>query len=401
MSVMVERKKVGRNQEKRIRVAVLCDFAEERWPSMDLFGELHLQNLLRHGSRRLKVTRVCPPFRRSLTKLKRFDGPNAFSLDRVLNRLWFYPRFIKHGGGYFDVFHLIDHSYSQLVHRLPASGTVVTCHDLDTFRCLLEPEQEYRSFPFRVMTKRILDGFRRAARIVCVSRWTRDQIIHHGLVPAERLEIVPLGAAPEFNAFPDTAADAEADRLLGAKGAARATYLLHVGSVARRKRIDILLKTFAIVRSKMPQLVLVRVGGHFDEEQERLLNELDIKDSVAVLPVVRRDVLASLYRRAAAVLLPSEREGYGLPVIEAMACGTPVIASDLPVLREVGDDAVEYCDVGDCDAWSQAAIGLLRESQTEGATSAYRRRRGLDLAARSTPAKYAKQMLDIYATIHC
>ena len=62
-------------------------------------------------------------------------------------------------------------------------------------------------------------------------------------------------------------------------------------------------------------------------------------DAIVVLPFVDRATLAAVYRRAALALLPSEREGFGLPLVEALACGTPVVASDIPVLREVGGDA--------------------------------------------------------------
>jgi glycosyltransferase involved in cell wall biosynthesis len=389
-----------RGEERPLRVGVVCDYAEERWPSMDLFGELHTQHLREYGSRRLEVTQICPPFRRGLTKLKTLGGNrDAFAIDRAVNRLWLYPRFVRRQYRRFDVFHLMDHSYSQLVHSAPAGRTVVTCHDLDTFRCLLEPEREKRSLPFRLMTARILDGFKRAALVVCVSRWTFQQVLRHRLVPPERLTIVPLGAAPEFNPCPDAAADTESARLLDLNGVARAKYLLHVGSVVPRKRIDVLLKTFAIVKSQMPWLHLVRVGGEFDESQQKLLADLSISDAIAVVPMVSRRVLASLYRAAAALILPSEREGYGLPMVEAMACGTPVIASDLTVLREIGEDAAQYCDVGDCESWSNAVLRVLHEDRARSPQAAARRSRGIRLASRRSPERYAERMLDIYRAL--
>ena len=70
--------------------------------------------------------------------------------------------------------------------------------------------------------------------------------------------------------------------------------------------------------------------------------------------------LAELYRRAAVILQPSEAEGFGLPVIEALACGAIVVASDIPVLREVGGDAVIYCPVGDVGAWVRGSCACIR-----------------------------------------
>ena len=94
-----------------------------------------------HAAEGIAATRVCPPYRRRLTRwpVVRRLGP-ARNADRVLNRFWDYPRALRAtaGRGGFDLYHVVDHSYSQLVHVLPPGRSVVTCHDLDTFRCLLD-----------------------------------------------------------------------------------------------------------------------------------------------------------------------------------------------------------------------------------------------------------------------
>ena len=127
--------------------------------------------------------------------------------------------------------------------------------------------------------------------------------------------------------------------------------ILHVGSVIKRKRIDTLLEVFALVVKEFPQARLIRVGGQFTAEQIKMVEKLGINRSIKVLPFIDREVLAAVYRRAALVLQTSESEGFGLPVVEAMACGAPVIASDLAVLREVGGEAARFCPVGDVEAW--------------------------------------------------
>jgi glycosyltransferase involved in cell wall biosynthesis len=291
--------------------------------------------------------------------------PAALNSDRLLNRFWFYPRFISRLSRQFDIFHIVDHSYSQLIHQLPAKRTVVTCHDLDTFRCLLEPEREPRSFVFRAMAQRILDGFRRAARIVCVSQWTRDQIIRHQLVPSERLEVVPEGVAPAFTVKPNPLADAEANRVLRGTNPA-AIYLLHVSSTIPRKRVDVLLRTFAAVHRGIAGYASATVGGSFNNSQSELIKMLGIADFVTILPFLAPELLAAIYRRATLVLLPLEAEGFGLPVIEALACGTPFVASDLQVLREVGGIAAEYCPVADLQTWASTVLSLLDEHANPG-----------------------------------
>ncbi len=118
--------------------------------------------------------------------------------------------------------------------------------------------------------------------------------------------------------------------------------ILHVGSTIPRKRIDVLLRVFAAIREANPSARLVRVGGPFTNDQVDLARDLNVEDAAVVLPFVTSKVLAAVYRRAALVLVTSEREGFGLPLIEAMACGAPVLASDLAVLREVGGAASQF-----------------------------------------------------------
>ena len=109
----------------------------------------------------------------------------------------------------------------------------------------------------------------------------------------------------------------------------------------------------------------MRVGGPFSADQQRMIRDRGLTDRVSVVGFVDERTLAAMYRRAALVLLPSEREGFGLPLLEAMACGTPVVASDLRVLREVGGAAVEYCPVGETGAWVRAVSALLDERRLD------------------------------------
>ena len=92
------------------------------------------------------------------------------------------------------------------------------------------------------------------------------------------------------------------------------------------------------------------------------------------LNAVPSSTLAAVYRRTALVLLPSEREGFGLPVLEALACGTPIVASDIEPLREVGGAAVEYCASEDLDGWTNAVLQRLSERQEDPGRWALRNR---------------------------
>src|SRR6266568_1647109 len=381
----------------RLRVAIICDFVEENWPSVDLVAEMLLDHLRNDHAAVIDATRICPPMRRRFTRDRNTNG-KRFNADRFINRFWDYPRVTRRLAGEFDLFHVVDHSYGQLLHELPAERTIITCHDTDTFQCLFNPARDPRSVFFTKMMSRSLSGFRRAALVTCDSAATRAQLLAHDLVPAERTVVVPNGVHPSCSPDPHPAADAQAAKMLGT-GSNEPIDLLHVGSTIPRKRIDVLLKVFSGVRDVLPSARLLHVGGAFTAEQSEILTELRLHESVLVLPKVGRDILASLYRRAALVLLPSEREGFGLPIVEAMACGTPVVASDLDVLREVGGSAATYCPVGEVAAWSQSVTEMLRLRCTDERQWDKLRTAGITQAAKFTWSEYASRMVNLYKSL--
>jgi glycosyltransferase involved in cell wall biosynthesis len=210
------------------------------------------------------------------------------------------------------------------------------------------------------MTRRILSGLQKAAHVCCDSWATRNELLSRGLVPENRTTVIPLGVHPAMNEPPVPAADARVTELLGDRSGLN-TYLLHVGSTIRRKRIDLLLDVFARLQQKRTDLRLLRVGGPFTSAQESQVERLGLSNSILVLPFLSPAELAVVYRRSAILLLPSEGEGFGLPVIEALANGTPVLASDLPVLHEAGGDAAEYAEVGNVEDWCAKSDALLTE----------------------------------------
>ena len=365
-----------------MRVALLCDSPDEHWPSMDLVGEM----LHRHLVPPVYSEQVLLPIRRYT--------PNV-SLNRVWFRFVDYPRWLRRNRHRFDVFHVVDHSYAQLAHHLPPGRTVITCHDIDTFRSVLHPGQYPRGPLFRAMTRRILTGLKRAAHVACDSEATAGDLERYVVLPASRLSVVPLGTHPSCSPDANPEADREAARLLSHPGSG-VTELLHVGSTIPRKRIDTLLRVFAQARVTLPSLRLIRVGGPFTPAQSNLAEELGLTSSIAVLPFLERSTLAAVYRRSALVLLPSEAEGFGLPVTEALACGTPVLASDLTVLREVGGSAAQYAPPGDISGWTTILLTLLAEREMQPQRWSERKSRGLAQAARFSWSGYSNTMSNVY-----
>lgn len=382
-------------QNGRVRVAVCADFREEAWPSMDRVADELLAAVAAEHSTAVEATAVCPPFSRRATRLS--NGAAALNIDRGLNRLVDYPRHVGRLASSYDVFHIVDHSYSQLVYRLPPGRSVVTCHDLDTFRSLIAPMEEPRSPLFKAMTRHILEGLRRAACVTCDTNAVRDEILARDIAPPERVTVAPIGVGAEFK--PDASADA--DRELGAllPSPAEAIEILHVGSNAPRKRIDRVLQLTADLLKQDQRVRLVRAGGSFSGEQQRLARDLGLTNHISILPPLDDRHLASLYRRAAIVVLPSDREGFGLPVVEALACGAPVLASDLPVLREVGGLAAEFAPADDRAAWARAASRMIREKSEQPQVWLARRDRGFQWAARFSWSRFAAELVRVYRQV--
>jgi glycosyltransferase involved in cell wall biosynthesis len=375
-----------------LRVVLVADFPEEEWPSMDRVANELEAEVRRGHSTEVDLTRVCPPFARRATGMAK--SKRLFTVDRALNRWWDYPRYVERIASEYDVFHVVDHSYAHLVHHLPSDRTVVTCHDLDTFRSVLSPKDEPRSALFRQGTRRILTGLQRAAWITCDSAAVRDELLGHGVVPPECVSVVPVGVGERFSPDADPEADRRAARLIAA--APGAIVLLHVGSTIARKRIDALLAVCAALMPRRPDLHLVRVGGAFTSAQQRMVDDFGLANRISVVDFLDERTLAAMYRRAALVLQPSEREGFGLPLLESMACGTPVVASDLPVLKEVGGTAVEYSPVGDTDAWVRTVIALLDERAREPERWSARRTAGCTRARGFSWSQFATRITDIY-----
>jgi glycosyltransferase involved in cell wall biosynthesis len=380
---------------RRVRVAIVADLLEEGWPSMDLMAEMLMAELGRADRPGVEPVLLRPRFASRITPLvQRTNGRPPMTIDRIAHRYWDYPRWLRREARA-DVYHIVDHSYAHLAADLPVGSVVVTCHDTDAFRTLVRPDRRESSLP-RMFVTRVLRGLQRAAVVVCDSQATRAELEAHGLVRPDRLRVVPIGVHPSCRVEPDPAADAAAAALVGE---AQGPELLHVGSTIPRKRVETLIDVMARVAEARPEVRLLRVGGPFTAEQEARVDSLGLRARIRVLPFIERPVLAAIYRRSALVLLPSEREGFGLPVIEALACGTPIVASDLAVLREVGGAAAEYCRIDQADEWAARVLALLRERDGRPAAWEARRQAGIARAAQFSWDRCAAEMRDIYARV--
>ena len=137
-------------------------------------------------------------------------------------------------------------------------------------------------------------------------------------------------------------------------------YVLHVGAQRPHKNVPVLIEAIAAV----PRVRLVLVGSadeRFPDQAGAAIERCGVADRVLRLPFVPEELLGALYAGAGLLAYPSLVEGFGLPMLEAMVAGTPVLASDIPVLREIGGDAALYAPPDDAEAWAAAIVRLTTD----------------------------------------
>jgi glycosyltransferase involved in cell wall biosynthesis len=225
--------------------------------------------------------------------------------------------------------------------------TVVSIHDL-SFEHLPQTFNRRSRTQLRLTVRH---SARRAARILSLSEHTRRDIIStYGIAP-ERVSAIPIAAASHFARVNDNSELQRVRHTYGIHG----EYILSVGSIQPRKNLVRLVKAYASLRGgssadKLPKLVLVGKCAWLYDETLRALDETGVRDSVVLTGYVPEKDLPALYSSALCFIYPSYFEGFGLPPLEAMKCGAPVIVGNKTSLPEVVGDAAIAVDPFDVEA---------------------------------------------------
>ena len=237
---------------------------------------------------------------------------------------------------------------------------IVTVHDLFY-------ATHPRGLPDRLLAKSLYPFLPRYDRFLCDSGDSAEGLQRLLKIPASRIQVVPLVVdIPESSQVIARDATLEDRR-----------YVLHVSSEEPRKNFATLLRAFAalVQDPTRSDLLLVKVGraakATSRQEHLALAHELGIADRLRILEGISDDRLTSLYAHACALAMPSESEGFGYPLAEALAVGCPSIAGDCPALREIGGDLVPYAPPRDPKVWTS----LLEAALEEAADSPERARR--------------------------
>jgi glycosyltransferase involved in cell wall biosynthesis len=203
-------------------------------------------------------------------------------------------------------------------------------------------------------------ALRQARRILTPSEYVKQTVCERYRVAPEKVVVTPHGTDPFFLAPPAPGEIEASERRVSA-----GRFLLYVGAPAPHKNLTGLLRAFARLRTR-PEAEGVRLvavngpAGRF-RDLAPLIRELGLGDAVTLTGYVDDAVLRALYHRAVALVLPSFGEGFGLPVLEAMACGTPVVTSRVSALPEVAADAALYIDPREPDDIAAAMARLLAD----------------------------------------
>ncbi|HET6232607.1 MAG TPA: glycosyltransferase family 1 protein [Longimicrobiaceae bacterium] len=263
--------------------------------------------------------------------------------------------------------------------------SAVTIHDL-AFELFPDHFTAADRLRLRLTTR---NGVTRADRLIAVSEATKRDVVERMGAAPDRVTVVHHGV--DHAVFrPSTAGEVDAVR---ARHGLHRPYVLAVGTLQRRKNHATLIRAVHILRGRGVdvELVLSGAGGWLFDETRRLVDELGMGDAVRFLGYVPLDELPALYAGASAAALLSLYEGFGLPVLEAMACGVPMLVSDTSSLPEVGGDAVLKVPPMDLDAVVSALDRLLHDDALRADLSA----RGIRRAAGFTWEATARGTLSI------
>jgi glycosyltransferase involved in cell wall biosynthesis len=281
----------------------------------------------------------------------------------------------------------VVHFTNGMVPLASTVPTVVTIHDMS-----LTLYPRYHP-PRRVLLNRPLVDLaaRRADAIITVSQSAKRDIVRlYGLSP-DRVHVVHEAAAPSFRPVHDSY---ERERVRRKYGLAD-RFILYVGTIEPRKNLPKLIEGFASRKRSgdLPhQLVCAGPYGWLSRDLEERIERLQIDDAVRFTGYVPFEDLPALYSLAEMFVFPSIYEGFGLPVIEAMACGTPVVTGCVAALSEVTGGAVEQVDNLDAESLGTAMVGLARRPERRENLSAL----GVQRAHSFSWERAARETLNVY-----
>ncbi len=314
---------------------------------------------------------------------------------RLLLRSWQYLRApaIERLAGDVTLFH----SPASYIFPARAAKRIITVHDLyflEAARTVThdEPEEKFGGGYFKATFPR---GLHEADRIIAVSEYTRQDVIKTYGIPPEKVVTIPNGV--DLEAFSERPSKSDRETALTLGDTPRFILCVASSGPTRRKNILGLLDAYAracALQNNLPPLVIVGHTGapELAAAYERKLDELNLRARVRHMGYMKSENLAAYYRAALFNVIPSLSEGFGIPALEAMACGCPVLAASTGALPEVIGDAGLLMDIASVDAMANQ---IIRMSNDESLRMGYKDS-GLHRAREFTWQNAAKKTIEIY-----
>ncbi len=284
-----------------------------------------------------------------------------------------------------DVLHVIDSDYAAGIPEAKLGRSIVTCHDL--MPCLISDslDQVFPTSWGRRFFEQSMRNLARCARVICVSEFTRATVLRYTECPPENVGVIVQAVDPAFRPLAED--DAGLLQFRARHGLRGKRIILHVGSAEAYKNVETVFEVMRLLRQRIgPELVLLKVGGAYTAKQQDLLNAAGLRDAHKHLLGLSEAELVQAYNSADLLLWPSHFEGFGLPVLEAMACGTPVVCSNGGALPEVASGAAVLAGATDADNLYESCCAILED---DGLAQSLRER-GMEHARKFTWEKAAQ-----------
>ncbi|MFH0969229.1 MAG: glycosyltransferase family 1 protein [Patescibacteria group bacterium] len=304
--------------------------------------------------------------------------------NKFIWNLWTLPRYLKKNP--VDVYHT---QYITPFFIPKSVKIVIHIHDV-SFSAY--PEHIKRSDLF-FLNLLIPKSLKRADKIIAVSEFTKNEIIKYYGINSDKIEVV-YNAVSEDLAEGDYSGNESVD--IKNKYNLPEKFILYIGTMQPRKNIPFLIRSFAKIKEKIPEIKLVLAGNknahNFDKRIDEEIKKLGIENEIIFSGFVDEEDKAALFRLSEIFVYPSLYEGFGIPILEAMSRKVPVLASDIPVHREIGGEAALYFDISSIDDFSEKLYNSLTDENLRNKLISS----GLERINLFSWQKSAEKLLDIY-----